>query len=190
MKHTFREQLKEKRRGIAAGLYAEKCKKIGQLLLHLAEYLKAEHVLFYVSTPEEVDTHEMIKAAVESGKKVYLPKTVNDELLIYPFNNFEELESGAHGILEPTTCTESVDPTKMDLIVVPGVGFDHRGHRLGRGEGHYDRLLKKTGAYKVGLAFEEQLVPELPIEDHDVPVDVLLTGRNLLYFKHTNPLAS
>ena len=72
----------------------------------------------------------------------------------------------------------------MDLIVIPGVGFDHSGHRLGHGRGHYDRLLKKTRGYKVGLAFEEQLVPELPVEAHDVPVDLLITDQNLLYFTH------
>lgn len=185
MKHTFRQQLKEKRSGISPGLYAEKSKKITEQLLHLSEYLNAEHILFYVSTPEEVDTHSAIKEALTSGKKVYVPKIVGDILAICPIYDFHQLEPGEYGILEPCKNSETAEALKMDLIVIPGVGFDHRGHRLGHGKGHYDRLLKATRGFKVGLAFEEQLVPELPIEEHDVPVDALLTDQNLLYFKHS-----
>jgi 5-formyltetrahydrofolate cyclo-ligase len=184
MKHALRQQLKEKRRGIATGLYAEKCKKIKELFLHLKEYIEAKKILFYVSKPEEVDTKGLIGAALLDGKKVFVPRIEGDNMFVCPFEGYDQLKKGEFGVMEPT-CTQGVDPQEIDLIVVPGVGFDHRGHRLGHGKGHYDRLLKKTRAYKVGLAFEEQLVPELPTEEHDVPVDALLTGSNLLYFKHS-----
>lgn len=185
IKKDLRLHLKEKRRGIASGLYAEKCKKIIEQVRHLKEYTDAQRVLFYVSMPDEVDTHELIKEALAEGKNVYLPKTIDHHLIICPLYDFEELEPAEFGILEPGTSTETEETVHMDLIIIPGVGFDHHGHRLGHGFGHYDRLLKDTRGYKVGLAFEEQLVPELPVEDHDVPVDLLITDQNLLYFTHS-----
>ena len=89
IKKDLRLHLKEKRRGIATGLYAEKCKRIGEQLRHLQEYKDAQRVLFYVSTTEEVDTHELIKEALNSGENVYLPKTINDALVICTLYDFE-----------------------------------------------------------------------------------------------------
>lgn len=183
-KNELRQQLKEKRRGIATSDHTEKSKKIGALLENLNEYKDAQRVLFYVSRPEEVNTHELIKDALSAGKNVFVPKTVKDVVVICPLYDFEELELGEYGILEPCTSTETEELIRMDLIVIPGVGFDLQGHRLGHGKGHYDRLLKETRGYKVGLAFEEQLVPELPHEEHDVPVDALITDKKILKFTH------
>jgi len=174
-KTALRLQLKEKRRSLPPVSYAEKSQKIAEKLLTLPAYQDAERVLFYVSTPEEVDTHFLIQESLRLGKKVFLPTIRGEQLSIHPLCDFADLTPGSHGILEPCS-TELTPPEDMDLIVIPGVGFDARGHRLGHGKGHYDRLLKATRGFKVGLAFQEQLVHELPIEAHDVPMDLILTS--------------
>ena len=69
----------------------------------------------------------------------------------------------------------------MDLIVVPGLAFDTRGHRIGYGKGHYDKLLKSTKGYKVGLAFAEQVIETVPDEAHDVPLDLIITDKSLIH---------
>lgn len=185
IKNELRHHLKEKRRALPAGLYAEKSKLIGEQLKHLSEYKDAHSVLFYVSTPEEVHTHELIKEALAEGKLVYVPKILDEQMFICPLYDFEELVLGEYGILEPGANAGSEEFIRFDVIVVPGVGFDHHGNRLGRGKGFYDRLLKETKGYKVGLAFEEQLVPELPTQAHDIPMDTLITDQNLLFFTHS-----
>jgi len=70
---------------------------------------------------------------------------------------------------------EKSSPEKVDIVVVPAVAFDLQGHRLGYGKGYYDRFLKKTKAVKVGVAYDFQIVEKLPAEQHDIPVDLIIT---------------
>ena len=181
-KHLLRTQFREKRRALLPDLAGEKSLAITRKLLELKEYKDASSVLFYVSKAEEVDTHDVIKEALASGKKVYLPKIKGDFLMICPLLNYEDLQPGEFGILEPCEPASPTQPKDIDLIVIPGVAFDKKGNRLGFGKGHYDRLLKETRGFKVGLAFDEQLLDELPVEEHDVPLDLLLTDSHTLTF--------
>lgn len=181
-KQALRKQLREKRKALLPTLREEKNLQIARKLLELKELKDAKSVLFYVSTPEEVDTHFAIKEVLKQGKKVFVPKLEKDEMKLCPLANFEELSPGTFGILEPCESTAESHPKQIDLFIIPGIAFDKKGNRLGQGKGHYDRLLKETKGIKVGLAFEEQVLEELPIETHDVPLDLLITDTHTFTF--------
>jgi 5-formyltetrahydrofolate cyclo-ligase len=181
MKHQIRQELREKRKALTPDLYAKKSKAIREKLENLPQFKDAKKVMAYVSTEEEVDTRDLIKDCFAKGQTVYIPKVDRNELKIIAVKKWEVLEPGTFSILEPMmNSAEEANPEDLDLILVPGIAFDKRGHRLGHGHGFYDRTLKKTRAFKVGLAFDEQIVDEIPNEEHDVPVDLIITDSSLI----------
>jgi len=154
---------------------------IGQRLFALEIFKKSSCVCFYVSTPKEVDTHGMIDRALETRKHVLVPRVDLESKKLAFFEikeRMQDLEPGAHGILEPRVghCRRA-RTDEMNLLIVPGLAFDSQMRRLGRGAGFYDRCLEslKPGTYKIGLAFSFQNVPEIPEETHDEKVDLVLT---------------
>jgi 5-formyltetrahydrofolate cyclo-ligase len=183
MKEILRKQYLERREAISSKIVIEKSKKIKKLLFSLPEYKKAKTVLFYVSTGNEVSTIEMIKAALKE-KVVAVPKTnkKNKNLIISKIKSFSELKEGAFGILEPAKINK-IGIKDIDLIIVPGVAFDSACARIGHGGGYYDRLLYKTKAPKIGLAFEAQIAKKIPCEKHDVRVDKVITEKRVI--EHT-----
>lgn len=135
----------------------------------------AERICAHISFDNEVDTKKIVEALLDMGKKVYAPRVKGVKLTLHEVNSLEELKPGYMGILEPDEKAVETSPEKIQLILVPAVAFTPDGKRLGRGGGHYDRLLPKTNAYKIGLAYREQIISELPIQEHDIPVDEVIT---------------
>jgi len=112
-------------------------------------------------------------------KCILLPKVVGSDLALLEVDGPDMLQRGAFGILEPGGgCVEH--PPKADVILVPGLAFDRRGSRLGRGRGYYDRLLEKFEGTRVGVCFEGQVVESVPAEPHDIPMNFLLTPGGLI----------
>ncbi|OGJ43912.1 5-formyltetrahydrofolate cyclo-ligase [Candidatus Peregrinibacteria bacterium RIFCSPLOWO2_02_FULL_48_14] len=181
MKQALRQEMREKRKALSPASYAKKSGEIHKQLENLKEWQSARTVLLYVSNEAEVDTHALLHDALEKNRRVFVPKTVGENLVICPLREWEDLKPGNFGILEPCEIVEEAHPESMDLILVPGLAFDRRGHRLGYGKGFYDKLLKNTRGFKVGLAFSEQVVEELPTEAHDVPLDLIITDSALIY---------
>ncbi len=140
----------------------------------MEQFKSANTVLAFWSLPDEIDTHDfVIKWAAE--KRMVLPVVVGEELELRHYKGVEYLEkSSGFGIMEPKT-GELVDTAEIDFAIIPGVAFDKRGNRLGRGKGFYDRTLPKlVNAVKVGVAYEFQLIDSVPVSDHDIPVDVVV----------------
>lgn len=163
----------------------EKSKEIKKRLFMLEEYKNAERIVFYCSLKSEVDTGEMLAEASSRGKIIMLPRISGDRksLEICTVNSLsEDLEVGNWGIMEP--CRKAVpltDPVCVDLVIVPGLVFDKRGYRLGRGKGFYDRYLESLcGVKKIGLAFDLQVVDNIPLESHDVKLDYIITESRLI----------
>lgn len=181
MKQALRTQMSEKRKTLSPVLYAEKSQSIREKLKNLPDFQTAKRLLIYVSKPEEVETHTLIKEALKENKAVFVPKLKNQQIFICPLHHFEELEPGPHGILEPCEVLEPAQPQAMDLILVPGLAFSSKGDRLGYGGGFYDRLLKECTGKKVGLAFHEQILDEVPVEHHDVTLDLIVTDQSILH---------
>ena len=147
-------------------------------LLALPEYAAAGSVMVYVSKRGEVCTHDLIRRALADGKRVAAPVavTATRTLMLGPVDDFEaDLVRGKYGVLEPTRT--GVDVADIDLFVVPGTAFDRDGNRLGSGWGYFDKLLGDLPGdrTKVGLAFDFQVVEHLEPEDHDIPIDVVIS---------------
>lgn len=185
MKEKIRKKIKEKRINHIIEENRKKSGKVKEKLFDLKEFKEAETILFYISYNGEVFTHDMI---LESffRKNIIVPVSNPDDysLTLSHLKSWEELNPGSYGILEPRV--EKIRKMKVeaiDLILVPGVAFDKKGNRLGHGKGYYDRLLEKTNATKVGLAFEFQIVDKIPTDENDKPVDIIITEERVIHTK-------
>jgi len=164
----------------------EKSKKACRNLLSTPEFQKATAVMLYVSLPHEVDTSEAILHAWQSGKLVAVPKISWQQRHMIPVR-INSLETGfsveASGLRNPVTGVP-MPLEEIDLVVAPALGFDGRGNRLGRGGSYYDRFFanEKLKAVRCGLAFAEQKIDSIPVTRTDVPVDILVTDEEVVYF--------
>lgn len=133
-------------------------------------FRSASRIAFYHALPGEVQTAEFIEKW--HGKKdFYLPVVEGNDLRLVPYRGNKHLKAGSFGILEPiaeeNAATEATNHPAIDLIIVPGVAFDRKNNRLGRGKGYYDRLLSELHVPKIGLCFDFQLFNEIPVEPFD-----------------------
>lgn len=134
----------------------------------------ANTVLLYHSLPDEVDTHAFIRKW-SCGKRILLPVVKGNDLELRLYTGPEDMAIGAYGIEEPTG-EVFTDYAAIEFIAVPGVAFDLKGNRLGRGKGYYDRLLPHIpSAYKAGICFPFQVVEEVPAESFDIRMDIIIT---------------
>ena len=183
MKDALRKEMIAKREAHHSTGGHVNCIEIMDKFLRLPCFNSAKCVLLYASKRGEVHTDGIIQSALSLGKKVALPVTIKEGhvLELYEIKGIDELSEGAFGILEPARNQERrVQPEEVELVVVPGVSFDRRGHRLGYGMGYYDSLLKKVKGCKVGLAYDMQIVEHVPDEPHDVAVDMVVTQSEII----------
>lgn len=152
------------------------------LLEHTAAFMMAEHIMMYNSLPDELSTREFIDKW-HTRKHFYLPRVNGVNLDILPYDR-SGLHLGAFHIEEPDG-DDTVDAEVIDMIVVPGVAYDRNGNRLGRGKGFYDRLLADARAVTVGVAYDFQLVDEVPASEYDVPVHYVITPKGIFKTKHS-----
>lgn len=141
-----------------------------------AAFIMADRILMYHSLPDELSTRSFL-SKWNDKKHFYLPRVNGVNLEILPYDQ-TRLELGAFHIEEPTG-ENTVDPADIELIVVPAVAYDRKGNRLGRGKGFYDRLLRTTKATKIGVGYEFQLLDEIPVEPHDVGMDIVITQKSM-----------
>jgi 5-formyltetrahydrofolate cyclo-ligase len=185
MKISLRKEVLKKRDSIPISLRGKKDAFIKQRLLSLPEFKTAKTILFYASFRTEVDTRSMIEESLKMGKTVLLPKVDKAlrRLRLYEIKDLGELSPGYMGIPEPRLPDKRLRETKdVDLVIVPGAGFDRSGNRLGYGAGHYDVLLSDISKKIpfVALAYEEQLADAIPAEDHDIQLDMIVTDDQII----------
>ena len=181
-KSELRAFLRDRRKSIPAPLRAKKSRAILDRLFSHPAYLASKTPALTCSAGTEVDTHPLLRERLSKNLPVLLPRVADSERIVFHRVelSLDRLVLSDRGILEPTPDpTTEVSPTEMDLLVVPGVGFDPEGHRLGQGGGYFDRFLSHLPASvpKLGLAFNCQVVPEIPCDPHDRPVDEILTEQ-------------
>jgi 5-formyltetrahydrofolate cyclo-ligase len=143
-----------------------------------AVWAEAQAVLVYAALPGEPDIWPLVEAALAAGKTVALPRfdAAANRYGAGRIRNFNsDLQTGRFGIREPAGHCAAVPLNRLDLALVPGVAFDLHGRRLGRGKGFYDQLLALVRGTTCGVAFDEQIVAELPVEPHDVQLNCILT---------------
>ena len=145
---------------------------------HLRSLLSdADTIVAYYSLDDEVDTHELIDELLADGKTIYLPRVISDEeMVLCRYTGTNSLSKGAFGIMEPIGEPMPTD-THIDAVLVPGMAFDAKGHRLGRGKGYYDRFLSSLTSplpQLIGVCFDFQKVDFVPTEPFDVSVDMVV----------------
>ncbi len=159
-------------------------RKVQDRVMALKVFKAAKTVLFYIDMRSEVRTRIALVSTLASKKTTVIPFCLDGRLELFHLEHAGELAIGTYGALEPRLGLRD-DPDKIvaidaiDLSVVPGVAFDPQGNRLGHGKGYYDRLLQNftEKTTTVGLAFECQMVPEIPQDEHDMPVDIVITEQ-------------
>ncbi len=179
-KRRLRQRLLAARRDLSANAAARLATAVCARVAKWHAFAAARHVVAYAAVENEVDPHEVVDTALEAGKAVYFPRIARGDL---EFLRAEptRLRPGRHGIPEPIDGAPLVPGTLAVLFLVPGVAFDTRGVRLGRGAGCYDRALARhTEAVRVGLAYEMQVVQSLPEAALDVRMHAVATEARLL----------
>lgn len=154
---------------------------ITESVTHLPEFRSTDHILVYADYNHEVMTGFLAEEAWKAGKEVAVPKVVGKDMVFYRFTDFGQLKPGYFGIPEPQE-GETVQ-WEDALMIMPGVAFDRKGHRVGYGGGFYDRFLEKhPHIKKVAVAFSFQVFPEVPTEQTDISPDILVTEQELFRF--------
>lgn len=161
-------------------------KRITARVMSMPEYKSAGCVMWYVDVRDEVRTRHALPDALASGKKIVIPYCVDGELELFWLESMDELETGMYKILEPredlrNVASKRIEVTDLDLILVPGVAFDAMGGRTGHGKGYYDKLLENARAQTplVALAFECQMFDKIPMHDHDIYMDKVVTEEKV-----------
>ena len=183
MKAQLKQSIIQKRNSLTKQEIIERSIKIKNNLFNFEQYKKSNNVMFFVSYNGEVFTHEMIKEALKA-KTIVVPKVENNQIVPSLILDFENLvPSGKFGILEPIEAMK-IAHKNIGLVLVPGIAFDLQGNRIGYGLGFYDKFLRQVPkSVKIGLAFEFQIVDEIPHEGHDIPVDFVVTEERIIECK-------
>lgn len=156
------------------------------LLTAQALWKTAQWVLFFAPLPGELDVWPLLSEALSLAKRVALPRFVPETRSYEPCQILDpklDLHIGQYGIREPRNRCLPLPSPRLDVILVPGVAFDLQGRRLGRGKGYYDQLLKGLGGTRCGVAFDQQILDEIPVEPHDVRVGCVLTPTRWIELK-------
>lgn len=150
------------------------------------EFTAARVVMLYLSTPTEVDTTSLALKCWQAGKTVVVPKVSWDQRRMLPIeitSLTDHITTSGPGVREPLDGAP-VPTDLIDIVIVPGLGFTDKGFRIGRGMGFYDRFLAQPEFIGVscGLGFDEQVLPTIPVLDHDIPLSMLVTDRGIRRF--------
>ena len=174
LRARLRAELKAHSSASAASASAALCVRVRASPL----WQTARAVLLFFPLPSEPDISPLLDEALASGKLLALPRfnaTTHTYEPVQVRDLARELVTGPFGVREPTADCPLAPMNRLDLALVPGLGFDARGHRLGRGKGHYDHLLAGFTGMKIGVAFDFQIVTEVPAEPHDIVLDAVVT---------------
>jgi len=178
LKRSLRNEILAKRKAQGEGKWKEKSARMAESLAGLEEFRAAGVIAVYLSVNGEVDTSGIIEAARKMGKEVCVPAVgEGGAMCLVLHGESDEMGRGKYGIPEPLGKPEQ---HHVDIVIVPGVVFDKFGHRIGMGGGYYDKYLKDRKCVNIGICFDFQLVEKIPNELHDVPMDIIITEREVL----------
>jgi 5-formyltetrahydrofolate cyclo-ligase len=188
-KEEWRRRFRVVLNGLSKEQREEASARARNLLLQQAVWRRAGAVLFYAPLAREVDLAPLIDEALQSGKAAALPGFVKETGTYQAYeisHPMRDCAPGKFGIIEPGTQCRPMPLKRLDLVLAPGLGFDVSGRRLGRGQGFYDRLLAGIAGAKCGVAFDQQVVEQLPAAGHDVSMNFILTPTRWLEISKTD----
>jgi 5-formyltetrahydrofolate cyclo-ligase len=177
-KAALRRQLRERLKGLPDSEQQEASARVRQRLTEQPVWQSARAILCYLPTAREPNLWPLVLDALAQGRQIVMPRYVSMQGAYEPAlvqDIARDLRPGHLRIPEPDAHCPTFPAKQLDLALVPGIGFTLDGGRLGRGQGYFDRLLAEVPGFKCGVAFDCQVIPEIPIEPHDVRLDCLLT---------------
>ena len=186
-KHEIRKDVATTLKELPPKTLMHKNAQIETRLFEFANFLESKIALLYVNNSSEVITEQIIKRCFDYNKLVVLPAfdTAKHKINLFKIDNYDtDLKEGTRGILEPDKSRCKAVPIDcIDIAIIPGIAFDEKGGRIGTGDGYYDRLIPKLPitTRKVSLAFENQIIPQVPMESHDKHVDIIITESRVIY---------
>lgn len=186
-KDQIRKDMAKVINGFTEKQRADKTKAIEFKLFEFANFLEARIVLLYVNGEHEVRTKNILKRCYDFNKIVVLPAFDPERhkgRILKVDHLDKDLEPGPRGVAQPNPALcKPVPIQKVDIAIIPGLAFDEKGARIGSGKGYYDRFIPELPATtrKVALAFEEQIIPQVPTESHDKHVDIIITDKRIIY---------
>jgi len=185
-KEELRKKYLNKRAQISQNEISSWSKKINNRFLNLPQLKNAKKIMAYASIRKEIETFGLLEKLLEQGYLLYLPFTRKDvgDLGTAQINDLDsDLKNGVYGVQEPVKkIRDEKTPEDLDLIIVPGACFTRSGYRIGYGGGYYDSFLSKHAgqALKVGFCYDRFIVDSIPVEKHDVSVDIIITEKEII----------
>lgn len=182
VKVELRQRMRAVRRALPAEARAARSARIWERVLARDEWARARTVMLFLSMPTEVDTREAERAARAAGKRVVAPRMVDGEIDVRAWDEgMVPVETGSMRVPEPPEDAARVEAGEVDLVIVPALALDERGARIGYGAGLYDRLLPRlVRAARIGIAFDFQLIAEVPETEGDQRVGVVITDERAI----------
>lgn len=181
-KAALRRALLEQRARVSATEKAAMGSEITRRVLASEVFRAAETVFTYCSTADEIDTRAILRACLEQGKTLCVPRceAARGVMTARRIVSEDALTDGKYGILEPTPDAPVVPPEQIGLCIVPCLAADAAGYRLGYGGGYYDRFLARTRGVSIALCADGRLLPEIPRDAFDIPCDLIYTERRII----------
>ena len=177
-KAALRKHLLEKRDSTSFDLMEIHSKKIFSKVTKMKIISEAETIGCYSSIGSEVQTNDIINYFLNEGKSVSLPKASQDEMTFRKVEDVSKLEKGEFDIPEPKDNTPIQE--NHDVILIPCIGLDNQGNRIGYGFGFYDKYLEGSGAVKIALSYSKQIVKTIPVSKNDIKMDWIVTEKDVI----------
>ena len=171
-KNELRLQIRELKKQLSEDQKAQAADSIFKKIESMPEFKSAKTILMYWSTTDELPTHNFVEKW-SAEKEILLPSVLGDDIVIKKYSTKENLKQGNLGIYEPEI--DGVYSGKIDLTIVPGIAFDLKMNRLGRGKGYYDRFFNDIETQKWGVGFDFQVVPSVPTNKDDKPMNKVIS---------------
>jgi 5-formyltetrahydrofolate cyclo-ligase len=178
-KVDLRRELLKKRLSLSPELRSIYDRRIVENLYNLPEFKDAGTVLLYCAVKGEPDITPIFERVLGEGKGLVLPKVEGEGIKLISVRDPLCLTNGTFNIPEPSEGV-IIEPEEVELAVIPGIGFDREGYRIGFGKGYYDRLLERVSAPKVGVAYSFQVLGSVPRDSWDKPVDIIVTEKEVI----------
>ena len=182
VKCLARRESRKVRYTVTKEVLREGSRAVCRLILESSHWMQAEQIMLYMPLPDELDIKPLLLNGLKNKKRVALPRfsTRNNVYEISEISSFNNLAAGKFGISEPSKTSKNMDMMQLDLVIICGLAFDRLGGRLGRGGGFFDRLLSETNAKKCGVCFDQQVHAAVPMEKHDIKMDMIATPSGWL----------
>ena len=189
-KQALREQLKDTRSLIPEATAEEFSDRICQNVLSLPEVDTANIVFIFLSYGHEVATNALIETFLAENKTLAVPKILSkNRMIAAKFSSWDDVAPAELGILAPVSSEPLI--AEFDICITPGLGFTEQGKRIGYGAGYYDRWFAENPVkHKIALAFESQLLDDIPTDEYDQTVDTIVTEQRVIRIGEFSKISS